>query len=453
MHIDNITSHFNMKIARQIPKKINKSINGRVCMSNYIHVLYLIKNLLGASCKTYLEIGTLHGGSMLIAMQSGLASTFVGIDPFEDHGYYGKPIDPHSGVRVTLANTQANINRNNPHKHPFKLIKGFSTDPEVIAKVKEEFPVVDFLFIDGDHSTEGVTKDFNNYSSLVRPGGILVFDNYQDPAYKGRIAAAIRKIDRTDWITVGQYGYSLILERKKELTSLSEFEPYTTSLDIKGIDAKFFIATAQAKKWYDPLKLYATVEFEWVLQNISLENQTIVDGGAHHGAYSVLFALGSNKSCKLVAVDPYPSNCELIEKNLSLNGATARIEQCAIHNKNAMVHFMDRSNGQITEKGGILVAAHTLRQLAPDAEIVKLDIEGAEYWVIPETIDALNRAHTWIIEIHPAGRVHPDKLIKLFLKRGYEIMYVNHAKNCVEPCRLSMPWKSHSTIFARRKIQ
>jgi len=34
---------------------------------------------------------------------------------------------------------------------------------------------VDFLFIDGDHSYEGVKKDFEMYSPLVKKGGIIAF--------------------------------------------------------------------------------------------------------------------------------------------------------------------------------------------------------------------------------------------------------------------------------------
>lgn len=34
---------------------------------------------------------------------------------------------------------------------------------------------LDLLFIDGDHSYEGVKKDFEMYSPLVRPGGIVAF--------------------------------------------------------------------------------------------------------------------------------------------------------------------------------------------------------------------------------------------------------------------------------------
>lgn len=34
---------------------------------------------------------------------------------------------------------------------------------------------VDFLFIDGDHSYEGVKNDFLHYGPLVRPGGLIAF--------------------------------------------------------------------------------------------------------------------------------------------------------------------------------------------------------------------------------------------------------------------------------------
>ena len=34
---------------------------------------------------------------------------------------------------------------------------------------------VDFLFIDGDHTYEGVSMDFHNYKQMVKLGGIIAF--------------------------------------------------------------------------------------------------------------------------------------------------------------------------------------------------------------------------------------------------------------------------------------
>jgi cephalosporin hydroxylase len=39
----------------------------------------------------------------------------------------------------------------------------------------------DFLFIDGDHSPEGVLADFEDYRHLVRPGGLIALDDVLNP--------------------------------------------------------------------------------------------------------------------------------------------------------------------------------------------------------------------------------------------------------------------------------
>ena len=33
----------------------------------------------------------------------------------------------------------------------------------------------DFIFIDGDHTIDGVTADYNDYREFARPGGIIAF--------------------------------------------------------------------------------------------------------------------------------------------------------------------------------------------------------------------------------------------------------------------------------------
>ena len=55
-------------------------------------------------------------------------------------------------------------------------VEGDSTSDETQSKVRDIFSDgVDFLFIDGDHSYEGVKRDFELYNDLVRPGGLIAF--------------------------------------------------------------------------------------------------------------------------------------------------------------------------------------------------------------------------------------------------------------------------------------
>lgn len=58
------------------------------------------------------------------------------------------------------------------------LIIADSHDPNTGWRLVEDIlegEWVDFLFIDGDHTLDGVTKDFEMYGPLVREGGIIAF--------------------------------------------------------------------------------------------------------------------------------------------------------------------------------------------------------------------------------------------------------------------------------------
>lgn len=57
------------------------------------------------------------------------------------------------------------------------LIPDSSQKPQTVQKTKDIFKEerVDFLFIDGDHTYQGVKMDFELYSPLVKKGGIVAF--------------------------------------------------------------------------------------------------------------------------------------------------------------------------------------------------------------------------------------------------------------------------------------
>ena len=57
------------------------------------------------------------------------------------------------------------------------LLRGDSHNIEILNKVKDILNGrnIDFLFIDADHTYEGVKKDFEMYSPLVKEGGIIAF--------------------------------------------------------------------------------------------------------------------------------------------------------------------------------------------------------------------------------------------------------------------------------------
>jgi len=152
-------------------------MTGCICMSPNIQKLKDLKDEMGDKCKVYCETGTLYGGSMILQMKSETPCFFYGIDLYS--GYYGNEYDPHRKINLQdhLNIVKDNIDKNNPHNHEYELIKGDSTDKRIANAVKKE---IDYLFIDGDHSEQGVWGDWMNYKDKVSKGGIVVFDNYND---------------------------------------------------------------------------------------------------------------------------------------------------------------------------------------------------------------------------------------------------------------------------------
>ena len=73
------------------------------------------------------------------------------------------------------------------HGQRIHVIRGNSQDRKIIEKVIRTFGSrgLDLLFIDGDHSFAGVTKDFELYSKLIRPGGIIAIHDIL-PDYRTR---------------------------------------------------------------------------------------------------------------------------------------------------------------------------------------------------------------------------------------------------------------------------
>jgi FkbM family methyltransferase len=65
----------------------------------------------------------------------------------------------------------------------YTIVEGLSTNPSTIQKVSDS--LYQIVFIDGDHSYEGIKVDYENYSGLVAENGYLIFDNYRDGTSPG----------------------------------------------------------------------------------------------------------------------------------------------------------------------------------------------------------------------------------------------------------------------------
>lgn len=163
----------NLETYNNLKKNISNNINGRICHHSVLilHILVCKYNI-----KKYLEIGTHNGTSMSYVVNQNLQPlNCYGIDLFENNTtkHYLKD-------DLNFKKTYNNIEKNNISKSNINLIQGDSTNPNTISRLESllKNSTIDLLFIDGNHSYEGVKSDFENYINFTSDRAIVVFDDY-----------------------------------------------------------------------------------------------------------------------------------------------------------------------------------------------------------------------------------------------------------------------------------
>lgn len=117
--------------------------------------------------KIVVEVGTSKGGTLfiwarLVAKDAHLVS--IDLPGGENNWAYPRWKEP---FYKSFASKGQKID----------LLRGDSQSAEMLARLKNILggKQIDFLFIDADHSYEGVKKDYELYSPLVRHGGMIAF--------------------------------------------------------------------------------------------------------------------------------------------------------------------------------------------------------------------------------------------------------------------------------------
>ncbi len=139
-------------------------------MRSYVLTLYEI--VLETMPKNILEIGVQNGQStksMLLALND-----YLKLSKWDES--VSKDLEPGRIISVDLKDRATILDAEySDLKKYWTFILGDSHDPEIINQVKESSDkLYDMAFIDGDHSYEGVKQDWDNYTPMVKPGGLVI---------------------------------------------------------------------------------------------------------------------------------------------------------------------------------------------------------------------------------------------------------------------------------------
>ena len=169
-------------------------IDGRICHSSII-VLNILDKFIDIN--NYMEIGVHNGGSMTMMLSSNKNKNLYGIDLFEDMYNIEKHLNSEKfntysyfkrdnlSQQKTIKNL--NIIKNNyNNSSEITMIQGnsyFDNTEEKFSNIING-KLLDVLFIDGDHTFDGVKNDYERYEKYVKKGGFIIFDDYHHEIIK-----------------------------------------------------------------------------------------------------------------------------------------------------------------------------------------------------------------------------------------------------------------------------
>jgi cephalosporin hydroxylase len=111
---------------------------------------------------TVVEIGSLYGGTLWGWLHLPDVEEVVSVDQITDWD------PPRTDVIAARAEWSSW-----PGADRLRVVEADSHHPSTVTATRVR--AIDFLFIDGDHTYEGVRADFDLWSPLVRPGGTVAF--------------------------------------------------------------------------------------------------------------------------------------------------------------------------------------------------------------------------------------------------------------------------------------
>lgn len=152
-----------MGVSVQVSRVIAKAAIGHGACQKIDELAELIDMLIDFKPEVIVELGVFAGGTLYAWQRVAPNPTVIGIDMMQE-APDGSPRDEHGAIGI-LGNTH---------------------DPATVDALVEALDgrLIDFLFIDGDHSYEGVRQDYEMYSRLVRPGGLIGFHDIVTHQYQ-----------------------------------------------------------------------------------------------------------------------------------------------------------------------------------------------------------------------------------------------------------------------------
>jgi FkbM family methyltransferase len=167
---------------------------------------------------------------------------------------------------------------------------------------------------------------------------------------------------------------------------------------------------------------------------------TAVDVGANVGTLSLVMARVVGPTGQVIAIEPGPESLRWLRRNIARNRAAnvtvmktavgALQGRRAFYAEDTLVHGSFYDHPDAGRRWTVDVEQKTLDQLVPDgADLVKIDVEGAELEVLQGAPRLLASGPRLVVEWNPATLIaaghSPSALLSTLLELGYHPSVIN----------------------------
>ncbi|MFD1116364.1 FkbM family methyltransferase [Sphaerisporangium aureirubrum] len=197
-------------------------------------------------------------------------------------------------------------------------------------------------------------------------------------------------------------------------------------------------------------------EFEvGIFEQLAEASHSILDVGANIGVYACTGATHLPPAGRLIAFEPVPENLSYLRRNVDRNGLAPRvtIEPMAVGASpgELTVHLSAEQSGKHsaaaanvgTRTGAITIPmtsvdAYLAANRLPAPDIIKIDVEGYEGFVLQGAVQAMAASPTLLFELHPELQENcgspTGPLLDLVFAHYPQVFLIDELSNHLRPC-------------------
>ncbi len=160
--------------------------------------------------------------------------------------------------------------------------------------------------------------------------------------------------------------------------------------------------------------------------------RVFVDVGANVGYYTI-------RACRMgvenvISVEAHPENFKVLKRNVELNGCKAELVNKAVWNESGLKVSMEYESGQRgmsrigSENGNVeTITLNDLLKEYESIDLLKMDIEGAEYKALLGAGDVLRRIGSMVLEVSK----DEENIRELLERYGFIVKKADFSKHLV----------------------